>query len=123
VLCGGRDAAVRVGNLAGPEVIGPGWPVTNKTVTRRDDFRRTAPVGSFPIEPFGLYDISGNVSEWTSTDYRAPDGRDTTRPLLCGPSWLNGNRSAEEFSVLPANVIGERIANAGFRVVIAPVVE
>ncbi|MFN2218193.1 MAG: SUMF1/EgtB/PvdO family nonheme iron enzyme [Anaerolineae bacterium] len=92
--------------------------------------KRTMPVGSFPANPFGLYDMNGNVWEWveddwhSSYDYAPDDGRawnDDPRGtfrVIRGGSWYDDAhncRSARRNYVWPflrSNDLGFRLARS-----------
>ncbi|MEM8639841.1 MAG: SUMF1/EgtB/PvdO family nonheme iron enzyme [Cyanobacteria bacterium P01_G01_bin.54] len=94
----------------------------------RGAFReKTLPVGQFPANDWGLFDMHGNVWEWCADHLHenyegAPiDGRawikeDGNHRMLRGGSWVNGPgdcRSARRFFVTPDS----RSNDVGFRVV------
>jgi formylglycine-generating enzyme required for sulfatase activity len=59
-------------------------------------WRGTSPVGLFPANGYGLYDMTGNVWEWT-IDYDSPRGAGTdavASPCSPGASATDGNRVA-----------------------------
>jgi formylglycine-generating enzyme required for sulfatase activity len=80
--------------------------------TRADGYEGTSPVGAFPANGYGLFDMIGNVWEWTADDYRFPpraaggccaggnaDGGEVRKVLkggsfLCAPSYCQRYRPA-----------------------------
>lgn len=64
-----------------------------------DNYIVAAPVGSFPANPRGLYDMGGNVAEWTHDFYDIPETTEAVDPLgaeegdyhvIRGSSWMHG---------------------------------
>ncbi len=116
--CGFANVQDRTGKAASPDGHSPH--------DCDDGIAKTAPVGRYAANSFGLYDTLGNVWEWTADcwidDYAgAPDDGSawTHGPcesrILRGGSWYYGPwfvRSAERVGV-PA---GDRYFDAGFRV-------
>ena len=100
----------------------PGW----RTVPCSDGYVGTAPVGSYEANAFGLYDVLGNVWEWTQdcwnerysgapVDGTAWETGDCSTRVQRGGGWANepeGLRSANRSRV----PVGDRYDTAGFRV-------
>jgi hypothetical protein len=110
------------GNYAGEEVqptVAAGkYSTTVKGVIEgyNDGFVNTSPVGSFPANRFGLYDVGGNVWQWCEDWYDKEQNERVQR----GPSWAHYDRrnllSSHRHHRVPAN----RSNTDGFRCVLAP---
>ncbi len=57
-----------------------------KDCSSKSEATMTAPVGSFPPNPWGIYDTAGNVSEWCQDDHH----KDYTGAPDDGRAWSNG---------------------------------
>lgn len=95
------------------------WPWTIHHC--EDGHVHTAPVGSYRVGPHGLYDMAGNVWEWTCSEYdaayRGSEGRCAAGEgsgTVRGGSWSNSPRwarSAARFEIRS----GARFDLVGFR--------
>jgi formylglycine-generating enzyme required for sulfatase activity len=92
--------------------------------TRFDDgWRVSAAVGTFAPNPWGLYDMHGNVAEWTRSTYRPyrltareDRGDRTGRKTVRGGSWLDRPRRARSAFRLHYEP-SQAVHDVGFRVI------
>ncbi len=83
---GGDDyeSLAKVGNVPDASLRRgiPDWKTP--TIAADDGYVHTAPVGRFPPNAFGLFDMQGNAWEWCADWYAPYDGKPTVDPV--GPS-------------------------------------
>ncbi len=108
-----------VGNFADISAArSPGMAIAQTVVGYDDRFVRTAPVGSFPANELGIYDLAGNVQEWVQDEYSKVGGGDMLG-VLRGGGW--SSYQAEELYSGSRNPVPPTFVDTiyGFRVVLA----
>ncbi len=93
-----------------------------------DGFRVSAPAGSFEANPWGLFDMHGNVAEWTRSAWgswpcAAGEGQDDPGPgekrIVRGGSWYDRPAEATASSRY-AHHPWQKVYDTGFRVIVYP---
>ncbi|MCY3623828.1 MAG: SUMF1/EgtB/PvdO family nonheme iron enzyme [Gammaproteobacteria bacterium] len=88
-----------------------------------DNYITSAPVGTFPPNDKGVYDLGGNVAEWVHDFYEIPDGSSVVDPLgppqgdyhvIRGASWMHGSVSDLRLSGRDYGIDGR--PDVGFRI-------
>jgi len=85
---------------------------------QNDGHRVSAPVGSYRPSPWGLYDMHGNVAEWTATVYRHGPDSAATKRVVCGGSWSDRPKWATA-DVRLGYWEFQKVYNVGFRIVVS----
>jgi sulfatase modifying factor 1 len=79
--------------------------------TRADGYELTSPVGSFPANRYGLYDMAGNVWQWTADWYQEHSKIDS--PCCTAVNPRGGSREASLNPRQPGQLIPRKVTKGG----------
>ena len=87
------------------------FPFANQML---DGWERTSPVRTYPANGYGLYDLIGNVWEWTDDWYGLPAAEKKARGSCCVADNPRGGRERDSFDpCIPAVPIPRKVLKGG----------